>query len=106
MKNSHYLVQPCSENKKFSRYQLPEYLLKNYWWAYLSPLGMKIFDHPFIVNRILWGQYQKIAEDTVALIAKKEATRVAGISCAYGDFFPLLVQEKNIEQFEKGKLRK
>ncbi len=100
MKNSKYSVQPCVKNKRLSRYFLPEYLAKHYWWAYLSPIGMKIFDHPFMVNRILWGQYHKIAADTTALVAKKEQANaqhnVAGISCAYGEFYPLLVAEKNI----------
>lgn len=67
---------------------MPEYLAKNYWWAYLSPIGVNFFDHPFMVNRILWGQYHKIAQDTVNLLAKEEDYSLAQISCAYGEIIP------------------
>ncbi|PCH95081.1 MAG: hypothetical protein COB83_09665 [Gammaproteobacteria bacterium] len=89
--------------KKYSQYALPEYLAEHYWWAYLSPTGVKFFDHPFMVNRILWGQYHKIAQDAVNLFSSENELvntkqKVAGISCAYGGFFPKLVQHHNVEQ--------
>jgi len=89
--------------KQYSKYALPEYLVKHYWWAYLSPIGVKFFDRPFMVNRILWGQYHKIAQDTVNLFSSDNEfvntkQKVAGISCAYGEFFPELVKHKNVEQ--------
>ncbi len=88
---------------QYSQYALPEYLAKHYWWAYLSPFGVKFFDRAFIVNRILWGQYHKIAQDAVDLFSSQNEfvtakQKVAGISCAYGEFFPKLVQHENVEQ--------
>jgi len=113
--NSEYLLSTgtCTNTtdlcrKKYSQYALPKYLAKHYWWAYLSPIGAKFFDYPFIVNRILWGQYHKISQDTVNLFSapelseqmfsKQKQQKVAGISCAYGEFFPKLIQNKNVEQ--------
>jgi len=108
--NSEYLLSTgaCTSTtdlcrKKYSKYALPKYLAKHYWWAYLSPIGAKFFDYPFIVNRILWGQYDKISQDTVNLfstpeLSERKQQKVAGISCAYGEFFPKLIQNKNIEQ--------
>lgn len=89
--------------KQFSKYALPEYLAKHYWWAYLSPTGVKFFDRPFMVNRILWGQYHKIAQDAVHLFSSENGLvntkqKVAGISCAYGEFFPKLAQHNNVNQ--------
>ena len=75
--------------------KMPEYLAKNYWWAYLSPIGVNIFDHPFIVNRILWGQYHKIAKDTVKLLATESDYKLAQISCAYGEIIPKVGAEAN-----------
>ena len=75
--------------------KMPEYLAKNYWWAYLSPIGVNIFDHPFIVNRILWGQYHKIASDTVKLLATESDYSLAQISCAYGEIIPKVGAEAN-----------
>ena len=68
--------------------KMPEYLAKNYWWAYLSPIGVYFFDLPFVVNRILWGQYNKIADDVVKLLATESDYSMAQISCAYGDIIP------------------
>lgn len=88
---------------QYSQYALPDYLAKHYWWAYLSPTGVKFFDRPFMVNRILWGQYHNIAQDAVNLFSSDHGLvdtkqKVAGISCAYGEFFPELVQHENVEQ--------
>jgi ubiquinone/menaquinone biosynthesis C-methylase UbiE len=94
------IIQSNSNNvrkTKFSPYALPEYLIQHYWWAYLSPVGMKIFDHGFMVNRILWGQYHSIAKDAVALITDKPEQNVAGISSAYGEFFPSLAKQTQVK---------
>lgn len=98
-----YNVSTNISKKQYSQYELPEYLAKHYWWAYLSPKGVEFFDRPFIVNRILWGQYHKIAQDTVDLFSSENALvnakqTVAGVSCAYGEFFPKLAAHNNVEQ--------
>ena len=101
--SSSYPTSSNMSKNKYSKYALPDYLAKHYWWAYLSPTGVKFFDRPFMVNRILWGQYHKIAQDAVNLFSSENQfvhakQSVAGISCAYGEFFPKLVQHQNVEQ--------
>lgn len=86
------------QKNSFSDYYLPEYLTKHYWWAYLLPFGVKFFDQGYVVNRILWGNYHVIAQNAVELISKQSAQTVAGISCAYGEFFPSLVKRKQIDK--------
>lgn len=98
-----YDVSTNISKEQYSEYALPEYLAEHYWWAYLSPKGVKFFDRPFIVNRILWGQYHKIAQDAVNLFSSKNEfvnskQTVAGVSCAYGEFFPNLAAHDNVEQ--------
>mgnify|MGYP000021997140 CR=1 FL=1 len=98
-----YKVSKNINKKEYSQYALPEYLAKHYWWAYLSPKGVGFFDRPFIVNRILWGQYHKIAQDAVSLFSSENPLvntkqEVAGISCAYGEFFPKLAEHDNVNQ--------
>ena len=34
---------------------IPDYLRDTYYWAYLSPLGVALLDHPIVVWTILWG---------------------------------------------------
>ncbi len=87
-----------TDNKnRYSPYALPDYLVEHYWWAYLSPFGVNFFDHGFIVNRILWGNYPVIANDAVDLISRQTKQKVAGISSAYGELFPKLVQQSQTE---------
>jgi ubiquinone/menaquinone biosynthesis C-methylase UbiE len=98
-----YKMATNISKKQYSQYALPEYLAEHYWWAYLSPKGVKFFDRPYIVNGILWGQYHKIAQDTVNLFSSENELvntqqKVAGISCAYGEFFPKLAAHNNVNQ--------
>jgi len=90
-------TEKVSRQGRYSPYALPDYLLQHYWWAYLSPLGVSFFDHGFMVNRILWGQYHAIAQDTVAMISQASNQTVAGVSCAYGEFFPKLAQQEEVK---------
>ena len=91
------LLTKLDNKKKFSPYELPEYLVKHYWWAYLSPVGVKFFDHGFMVNRILWGSYHAIAQDAVNIISSQSTQKVAGISSAYGEFYPILAKQRQVE---------
>jgi ubiquinone/menaquinone biosynthesis C-methylase UbiE len=58
---------------------------------------VNFFDHGFMVNRILWGQYHAIAQDAVTMISQVANQTVAGVSCAYGEFFPKLAEQEAIE---------
>lgn len=40
---------------------LPAYLEDNYWWAYLRPASLAVFDHTPVVSAILWGWYTRLA---------------------------------------------
>jgi len=77
---------------KYGASGIPDYLARHYWWAYLAPLGVAFFDHPFVINRILWGQYHRIAEATVRLLAQETVGHLLQISCAYGDIIPVVAQ--------------
>lgn len=85
------------KKKSYSPYALPDYLVKHYWWAYLSPLGVNFFDRGFMVNRILWGNYHAIANDAVNMITCFKEQKIAGISSAYGEFFPQLAQKNQVK---------
>ena len=62
---------------------VPEYLERVYWWAYLRPASIRIFDHPAMVQAILWGQYRRLSDRVLARITP--GARVLQLACVYGD---------------------
>ncbi len=68
----------------------PEYLVRNYWWAYLSPAGVWLFSHHIVVNLILFGQYRTILSDLAARLGNTPSRRMLQLTCAYGELTPTL----------------
>lgn len=70
----------------------PEYLARNYWWAYLSPVGVWFFSHHFIINLILFGQYRKILSALTARLDGTSCNRMLQLTCAYGELTSTLAR--------------
>ena len=64
--------------------KVPDYLQRYYWWAYLRPAALRVFDHAPVVSAILWGGYGRLKRATFAEIAAGD--RVLQAACVYGDF--------------------
>jgi len=64
--------------------QLPAYLEDNYWWAYLHPTSLKLFDHTPVVSAILWGCYGRLKR--AAFEEFKPGQKMLQAACVYGDF--------------------
>ncbi len=62
---------------------LPWYLEKYYWWAYLRPASLAVFDHSAIVSAILWGNYGRLKSAVLAEV--RPGQRVLQAACVYGD---------------------
>jgi ubiquinone/menaquinone biosynthesis C-methylase UbiE len=64
---------------------VPAYLLAHYWWAYIHPYAVEVFERQWLVNLILWGNYGRLRD--AALDELKEAMPGATlqVACAYGD---------------------
>lgn len=62
---------------------MPEYLERVYWWAYLRPASLAVFDHGAVVSAILWGQYRRLSKSALAEIP--HGGRVLQLACVYGD---------------------
>ena len=67
----------------------PDYLLKYYWWAYGRPWALKIFDHQWMVEAILWGHYGRLRDAAFCALGALQG-RTLQIAAAYGDFSPAL----------------
>jgi len=70
----------------------PEYLARYYWWAYLWKRSAWFFDHQPIINAILFGQYNKLMQQTMIELAKTDHSRVLQLTCVYGKLTPNLIQ--------------
>lgn len=64
--------------------QVPAYLEDKYWWAYLRPGSLKVFDHTVVVSAILWGCYRQLKR--AAFVELEPGQKVLQAACVYGDF--------------------
>src|SRR4051812_36216333 len=69
---------------------VPAYLRLHYWWAYVHPNAVRVFERAWLVNLILWFNYRGLSE--AALIALGVDApggvlrgRTLQIACVYGD---------------------
>jgi hypothetical protein len=41
---------------------IPQYLQSHYWWAYVHPRAVHVFERQWLVNLILWGNYKRLLQ--------------------------------------------
>ncbi len=70
----------------------PEYLVRNYWWAYLSPAGVWFFRHQLIINLVLFGHYRAILSVLTSHLGDIRCRRMLQLTCAYGELTPALAE--------------
>lgn len=81
------LLAPRAEEQAVA---LPDYLVRNYWWAYLWRPAVWFFDHQPIINGIVFGQYRRLTDETLRLVGGAGAGRTLLIASAYGNLIPRL----------------
>lgn len=69
---------------------IPAYLEKTYWWAYVRPWAVKLFEREWLVNLILWGWYRRLRDQTLQAMKGPLSSRTLKISCCYGSLEPML----------------
>ena len=69
---------------------VPQYLQANYWWAYVHPRAVHIFERQWLVNLILWGNYKRLCNAVLHGFGHHLPGRTLQIACAYGDLTPRL----------------
>lgn len=63
---------------------VPRYLQDVYWWAYVHPNAIRVFERQWLVNAILWGNFSKLRDAALQALAPVQG-RVLQIACVYGD---------------------
>ncbi len=71
---------------------VPHYLQANYWWAYIHPHAVTVFERQWLVNLILWGNYKRLCNAVLNDYGHNLMGRTLQIACAYGDLTPRLAE--------------
>ena len=83
--------------RRFLKGGVPEYLARYYWWAYLWEKSIWFFDHQPVINAILFGQYDKLLEKTLAHVEEKPGAKLLQLTCVYGKLTPSLLRHTSNE---------
>mgnify|MGYP001544506657 FL=1 len=65
---------------------IPDYLQDTYWWAYLHPKALNLFEREWMVNLILWGNMNRLTRAVLDDLDPDQPGRVLQVACVYGDF--------------------
>jgi len=71
---------------------IPAYLHETYWWAYVHPKAVRLFERQWLVNLILWGNFAKLRDAALAQLGETLPGRTLQVACVYGDFTPRLAE--------------
>ena len=76
---------------------IPRYLKETYWWAYLHPKGIRIFERQWLVNLILWGNYRHLSKEALAEINDHFQGNMLQLACVYGDLTERLASKLSLK---------
>ena len=65
---------------------IPAYLQQTYWWAYIHPNAVHVFERQWLVNLILWGNFARLRDLALDDMGSSVAGRTLQVACVYGDF--------------------
>lgn len=65
--------------------QAPHYLEQVYWWAYVHPNAVQVFERDWLVNAILFGNYGRLRDAALADLGPTVRGRTLQVACAYGN---------------------
>jgi ubiquinone/menaquinone biosynthesis C-methylase UbiE len=64
---------------------VPWYLSRVYWWAYVDPRAITVFERQWLVNAILWGNFGRLRDAALDALGNPLTGRTLQIACVYGD---------------------
>jgi SAM-dependent methyltransferase len=71
---------------------IPRYLEQVYWWAYVHPRAVHLFEREWLINLILFGNYRRLCNLCLAGLGDPIAGKTVQLACVYGDLSTRLVQ--------------
>lgn len=64
---------------------IPRYLEQVYWWAYVHPKAVHLFEREWLVNLILFGNYGRLRDAALAELGETVHGRTLQVACVYGN---------------------
>ena len=74
-------------------HSVPPYLTVHYWWAYVHPKAVKVFERQWLINLILWGNYAQLRDAALTELGDLRSGRTLQVACVYGDLTNRLAQQ-------------
>ena len=71
---------------------IPKYLEQVYWWAYVHPNAVHVFEREWLVNLILFGNYGRLRDAALDELGETVAGRTLQLACVYGNLTPRLAR--------------
>ena len=59
---------------------VPRYLSQAYWWAYVHPNAVRLFERQWLVNLILWGNFARLRDAALDALGPRLEGRTRYIS--------------------------
>jgi SAM-dependent methyltransferase len=89
------LSPDCREPAHEAAVPLPKshYLNTHYWWAYVHPRAVWVFERPWLVNLILFGNYRRLCSAVLRRLGRLLAGSTLQVACAYGSLTPRLARQ-------------
>jgi ubiquinone/menaquinone biosynthesis C-methylase UbiE len=73
---------PCFAREAIA---VPAYLTRAYWWAYVHPHAVRVFERQWLVNLILWGNFGRLRDAALDALGGALRGRTLQVACVYGD---------------------
>lgn len=71
--------------------EVPRYLQEVYWWAYVHPRAVTLFEQEWLVNTILFGNYARLRDHALNALGETIQRRTLQVACVYGNLTPRLL---------------
>jgi ubiquinone/menaquinone biosynthesis C-methylase UbiE len=71
---------------------IPRYLEQVYWWAYVHPNAVQVFEREWLVNLILFGNYGRLRDAALAELGQTVEGSTLQVACVYGNLTPRLLE--------------
>jgi ubiquinone/menaquinone biosynthesis C-methylase UbiE len=71
---------------------IPHYLTQVYWWAYVHPRAVQVFEREWLVNTILFGNFGRLRDAALTELGSPVLGKTLQVACVYGDLTARLVK--------------